>query len=488
MRFLFLSLLIFGFTGCSRVIPQQESAIDGFLDLSGHDFSKSAIVDLSGTWLLYPDELLSPETLASRTNSQPPIPIKVPGLWKDQDFNGTKGPIFGKGTYVLKIKMPASYPALTFRLERFQSCSLLYINDRLCSGPLVIDPKSEKKVALNSSEYSPFPENNSEVTIILQGSNYWDSFGIGLLVVPKLGLTNAISSIRGINLGYESFISGILFLAFLYHLMLFFIQRKNSALLVFSLLMLDMMFYQFSSSEQFWFSEAGLSRFATVRINNISSYAGCILFTLYFRFLYPELEIKPVVKILVLMGGLLICVASFFPAPIFTSCILYLNIFISLTLAYALYIVIMAIYKHTEQAIVMLLGIIILMIPVASDIIRTSNNMSDFYLTPLGLIPFIMAQSYLLAKRYTRDTAEAEKLRVTTARLTELDHIKTNFLANISHELRTPITLIKAPVEAIASGEYGEHISKGRQGLRSDCEQRQQAFTPRGKPPEHDAA
>ena len=442
---------------------RQKTAINGFLDLSAHDFSKYAIVDLSGTWLLYPDELLNPESLATRTNGQAPIPINIPGLWKDQDFNGKKGPIFGKGTYVLKIKLPTSYPALTFRLERFQCSSLLYINDKLYSGPLVIDPQNEKNVALTSSEYYQIPENNSEVTIILQGSNYWDSFGIGLLVVPKLGLTNNISNIRSINLGYESFISGILFLAFLYHFMLFFIQRKNYALLVFSLLMLDMMFYQFSSSEQFWFSQAGLSRFATVRINNISSYAGCVLFTLYFRFLYPELEIKPAVKILVAIGCLLICVASFFPARIFTSCILYLNIFLTLTLAYALYIVLMAIYKRTEQASVMLFGIIILMIPVASDVIRTSNNLSDFYLTPLALIPFIMAQSYLLAKRYTRDTTEAEKLRMSTARLTELDHIKTNFLANISHELRTPLTLIKAPVEAIATGEYGERISKDDQ-------------------------
>jgi signal transduction histidine kinase len=60
------------------------------------------------------------------------------------------------------------------------------------------------------------------------------------------------------------------------------------------------------------------------------------------------------------------------------------------------------------------------------------------------------------ARLYEESQVRASALAVTLARLAELDHLKDEFIQNVSHELRSPLAIIRGYVEMLESGELGE--------------------------------
>jgi PAS domain S-box-containing protein len=61
---------------------------------------------------------------------------------------------------------------------------------------------------------------------------------------------------------------------------------------------------------------------------------------------------------------------------------------------------------------------------------------------------------------------QAEQLASANAELTELDRLKTEFVATVSHELRTPLTSIRGYTEILADGDAGELPAEAQRVIR----------------------
>ncbi|MFM8326248.1 MAG: sensor histidine kinase, partial [Pirellulaceae bacterium] len=88
-------------------------------------------------------------------------------------------------------------------------------------------------------------------------------------------------------------------------------------------------------------------------------------------------------------------------------------------------------------------------------------RLDDSYLEFLRLVASQFATAFTNAKAYEEERRRLESLA-------ELDRAKTTFFSNVSHEFRTPLTLILGPLEKVLSelndDRHSEHLQIAQRG------------------------
>lgn len=84
-----------------------------------------------------------------------------------------------------------------------------------------------------------------------------------------------------------------------------------------------------------------------------------------------------------------------------------------------------------------------------------SSSTSTEYLFKGGLLVFVIILGIFLIKSVHNEVKQREELKIANEKLIQLDKLKSEFLSFASHQIRSPMTVVKGYASLIYDGTYG---------------------------------
>ena len=474
---------IAGFTGhliivwlltCSCSIhshtKSNPKAVSGILDLTDWDFDRDGIVSLNGPWKFKWKEdssvFTNPDYDASGWDS-----ILVPATWKN-----TVHETYGYGWMRLTV-IVRNNRHLGLYLKNDNNSADIYCNGKklISFGITGNTPESDYQERRSRSIFLP---QEDTLELAWKVVNFDDEVGGPRNSVIIANDNDILKFILKLNF-QKTLIFGVLFIIFIYHILLWFRRRSDLSSLYFGLfcfiiimrLLVTELVHFFDYDFKFWF-------YIISKIEYLTMPLGGAAMLLFLSELFPLDSSKKINRYMFGIFALLTTITIFTNQIFYTGIILLYQLSILLVVVLSLTILIKAILNKRPHAWVILAGVVVLAICVIYDILISHLPNNTNFTTSLGLVFFIIIQSSVLSFKFadafnraeylsknlkeevvlkTKDIQlKSEQLRKINIELQKADEYKTRFFQNVTHEFKTPLTLITGPVHSIISGQYGE--------------------------------
>ncbi|HNM05696.1 MAG TPA: ATP-binding protein, partial [Leptospiraceae bacterium] len=448
---------IFLFIFLSYPVLSSENAVKGFIDLSSFNFrEKNQSVSLDGEWEFYWQKLVPPADFSGVNPPKPDLYSPFPLTWEkipDQKF-----PAKGYGTYRLRIRLN-SLDTFVFYVYGFGTNYRMYVNGEKLTESGIPNEKEETSVPRMIPSVFAYTPHSADLDITVHVSNFHYRSG-GAWYPIRIGSQTVIRNEIYYSLFLDILIFGSVFIMGIYHIGIYINRRKSLEALYFGIFCLLISFRTLLTGEKILpLLNPNLSWEFLMKTEYLTFYLGTPLFINYLYALFKDLVHYRMVLICNAIGVIFTLAVLFSNSYIYTHTVQAFQLFTLVYMVYGIIMVSIGIRRKIPGTAIFLISLLLFSGTVINDILYNNQVVNTTNLAPLGFISFIFLQSFLLSKNFSQAFIMSEQLGLElqskNESLTKLDKLKDDFLANTSHELKTPLNGIIGLSESLIDGAAG---------------------------------
>ncbi len=412
MKYIFIIITSLLLINCNNPLSSSRKISSAKIDLSSLDLNASDPVKLDGNWEFYWLRLYNSEDFIKEKISAVRY-AQLPGTWNDKKTisDGMQFGDLGHATYRLTVKLKKDI-SYGIKLQEMNCAYNLFLNGKLIlsNGTVSDNPGNMKPQFL--PQYALFTPENENNELILQISNY-TYFKGGSIHSILIGSEKKIIRKREIDVDKDLIVLGMLLIIGLYHLLVFFIRRKDLSLLFFSLGCISLTIRTALQSEMILTSMyPDLNWYILMIFRHASSYLSGLWLVLFLWSLFTKEIGRLFISAHLIFALSSVLLILFTPPAVFSSMQTPFLIFYILSLLYLFFILFTLLINKRKFSFIVLLGFIILAATIINDQLFYIGVIQTAYIIPFGMIFFILSQSIILALKFNIAYDSVENLSI----------------------------------------------------------------------------